>query len=643
MNSSRPNAAWHRMIPTLSTFVLVVLVAACLYWASPVLITLAAALLISFMLSPAVTWLQRRGVPRTPAVFVVIGVATLVLSVSLWNVGSQVVELIKELPVYQSNVTDRIAELRKTGDGKFLRNLQSFVQNVTAAATGSSDFRGAAANQNEPVSVTVVENGAESGAALWIRQLQPVAEHVLTAAGVLVLVIYLLIFREDLRSRSLALVGRGQLTVTTKALDDAGRRISRYLLAQFFLNFGFGIVITIGLLLLGVPHAALWGFAAGLLRYIPYLGPWMAAILPIGMSLLVSAGWTQPLSVIALFVVCELITNLVMEPWLYGQSIGVSQAALIVAVIFWTWLWGAVGLMLAAPLTTCLVVMGKYIPALRFLDVLLGDEPVLSPDVNLFQRLVARDVDEAAEIVRRELQSLTPVEVCDRVLVPAIVHARKDMQDGLLTTEEYQVVLASMQTIVDEQDWDAVTTDPAVADNVTPRPALAVLGFSGTDEASATALALFQHLLDPAKISLEIIPSQSLTSEVTEKARQRGPTAMCIVRLPGGRLAQTLHLCKRLRAGAPHLKVLICRWGAQSADEDEQDWNTCNADYVCSSFAETIHNLEVTAQFLRPDSAVEPTSSAATHDEEPAQARIDPAHAGPPADARQPTTVPLAS
>src|SRR5262249_6454875 len=157
--------------------------------------------------------------------------------------------------------------------------------------------------------------------------------------------------------------------------------------------------IGIGLLMLGVPHAILWGFAGGMLRYIPYLGAWIACLLPIGMSLLISNGWTQPLSVVALFLVVETMANLVAEPWLYGHSIGVSQAALMVAILFWTWLWGAVGLMLAAPLTTCLVVLGKYVPALKFFDILLGDEDVLSPDIGLYQRLLAHDEDEASEIV----------------------------------------------------------------------------------------------------------------------------------------------------------------------------------------------------------------------------------------------------
>ncbi|HMC10994.1 MAG TPA: AI-2E family transporter, partial [Pirellulaceae bacterium] len=369
--------AWQRMAPTLATFVLLVLAIACLHWARPVLIPIAVATLLTFMLGPAVSLLQRRGLPRTPAVLIVVTAASIILMAALWLVGSQVFQLLAELPAYQDNVAKRVAEVREKGSGTLLRNVQRFVHEVTAAATGppQTPQTPQAIEADQAVTVRVVERAAASSIGAWIHSLQPVAEPILTSGLVIVLLVYLLIFREDLRSRIVALVGRGHLTLTTKALDDAGRRISRYLLAQFGLNAAFGVVIGVGLLVIGVPHAPLWGFAGFLLRYIPYLGAWIACSLPIGMSLLVSDGWVQPLSVVGLFIVVEFIANLIVEPWLYGQSIGVSQAAWMIAIIFWTWLWGAVGLMLATPLTMCLVILGKYVPGLKFFDVLLGDEP----------------------------------------------------------------------------------------------------------------------------------------------------------------------------------------------------------------------------------------------------------------------------
>jgi len=491
MTTPRNDAvAWQRIAPALAKFAAVVLAVACLYWARPVLIPLAVATLLTFMLGPAATWLQRRGLPRIASVLSVVTVAGLVLSAALWIVGSQLVQLLSELPAYQENVAKRVAEVREQGSGTLLRNVQRFVKEVAAAATGPiPNTQAPTANEGphtqarstsepgskttpeptEPVSVRVVERAAITSIASLLRGLQPVAEPILTSGLIIVLVVYLLIFREDLRSRIVAVVGRGHLTLTTKALDDAGRRISRYLIAQFGLNAAFGIVIGLGLLAIGVPHAFLWGFTAGLLRYIPYLGAWIACSLPIGMSLLVSEDWIKPLAVIGLFLVVEFFANLVVEPWLYGQSIGVSQAAWMIAIIFWTWLWGAVGLMLATPLTTCLVVLGRHVPPLKFFDILLGDEPVLTPDVNVYQRLLSRDEDEASEIIRQQSLTLSPIELCDRVLVPALVHAQRDVHAGLLSSDEYEYVLSAIRSLAEHQDL-APATDSKRDERAIPPP-----------------------------------------------------------------------------------------------------------------------------------------------------------------------------
>jgi predicted PurR-regulated permease PerM len=586
------------MTPALGAFVLIALVVGCLYWARPVLIPVAVATLLTFMLGPAVAFLHRRGLPRTPAVLLVVAFSMVVLISALWMVGSQVVQLLADLPTYQENVAKRVTEVRQGGSGELLRNIRRFVQEIAAAATGSTPQAAAA---DEAITVRVVEQAGSSVAA-WLNGLQPVAEPFLLAAGVFVLLVYLLIFRDDLRSRILVLMGRGNLTLTTKALDDAGRRISRYLLAQFGLNFGFGCCIFLGLLVLGVPHAALWGFAAGLLRYIPYLGPWMAATLPVGMSLLVSEGWMQPLGVLALFAVCEFSSNLVIEPWVYGQSIGVSQAAIIISVIFWTWLWGPLGMVLAAPLTVCLVVIGKYVPALSFFDVLLGDEPVLTPDMSLYQRLLAGDVDEAAEMVRGQSEKLSPIELCDRLLLPTVVHARRDLAEGQLSGEEYERVLAGVRLLAEQHDLAAAANAEREneGDEVLERPALTVLACPAQDGADALALAIFQQVLDRAKFQVEVVSPKHLVSEVMELVEARRPAVVCITALPTGGLAQTRHLCKRLRSRFGGQKILVGRWGTHEPIEDFEQWKSCGADYVGGTLAETMSHLEQIAQFLRP-------------------------------------------
>jgi len=605
MGALQNTSAWQRMGTTLATFVVVVLTITCLYVGRGVLIPIAVALLLTFILSPAVTALQRWGVRRTPAVLITVVLAGVALAGAVYLVGSQMVQLLAELPAYQENVAKRIAEVRQQGGGTLLRNVQRFVHEITAAAFGPPP-----AADTQPVSVRVVEQAAASSLSWWLGSLQPVAEPVITSGLVIVLVIYMLIFREDLRGRMLALVGRGHLTVTTKALDDAGRRISRYLAAQLIVNVVFGIVIALGLLAIGVPHALLWGFAGGLLRYIPYLGPWLACALPIGMSLLISDGWTQPLSVVALFGVVELATNLVAEPWLYGHSIGVSQAALMVAILFWTWLWGAVGLMLAAPLTTCLVVMGKYIPALKFFDILLGDEEVLTPDVGLYQRLLARDDDEAFEIARRQSQVLSPVELGDRILVPPLVHARQDYHADLLAREDFEHVLDAIRAIAEQHDLagfaEATRQAAETAAEFDRRPPLCVLACPAQDGAERTALGLFQQLVDPRKYQLAVVSPQHLVSEILDDIEQRRPAAVLIVALPTGGLAHTRHLCKRIRARFPEQKLLIGRWGGQAVLENREPWTTAGADYVGTTLAESLRHLEELAQFLRPAALAPP-------------------------------------
>src|SRR5262245_1657548 len=594
--------SWQRMAPSLATLLLIVLVVGCLYWARAVLIPVAVAMLLTFILGPLVLLLERRGLPRAAAVSLVVALSCVLLASALWLVGSQVIQLLADLPSYQDNVAKRVAEVRQRGSGNVLANVQRFVHEVSVAATGPTATQQAAADE-EAVTVRVVERAAASSIASWLPRLQPVAEPFLLASGVLVLVIYLLIFRDDLRSRILALVGRGNLTLTTKALDDADRRISRYLLAQFALNLGFGACIALGLLVLGVPQALLWGFAAGLLRYIPYLGPWMAATLPVGMSLLSSAGWFQPLAVVALFAICEFSSNLVVEPLVYGQSIGVSPAALIVAIVFWTWLWGPLGMVLAAPMTMCLVVLGKYVPGLGFIDVLLGDQPVLTADVTVYQRLLARDEDEAAEIARHQAQGLSPIDLCDKVFVPALAHARRDFQAGLLSGEEYQSVLAGVLSIAEHQELAVVAmgarqTERAAA-ALPQRPSVTVLACPAQDGADANALALFQQVLDPFNFQLEQVSPKRLVSEVLEIVQANQPAVVCIATLPPGGLAHTRHLCKRLRNRFPAQKILIGRWGAAEPPNDRDAWSGCGADHIGVTFADTLKQLDWLGQFLR--------------------------------------------
>jgi hypothetical protein len=278
-----------------------------------------------------------------------------------------------------------------------------------------------------------------------------------TAGIVIVFVIFMLIGREDLRDRIIRLVGEGQLNITTQALDDAATRISRYLVAQAIVNGSYGAAISLGLWLIGVtladgwfPSFVLWGLLCALLRFIPYIGPWIAAAFPLILSLAVYPGYSVFFAVAGMFIIVELLSNNFMEPWLYGSSTGMSAVAVLVAAVFWTWLWGPIGLLLSTPLTVCIVVVGKYVPQFRFFDILLGDQPVLSPAERIYQRLLAMDAEEAADVAEEQLESSSLEAVYDQVLLPALAMAEQDRHADQLDDRRGLFIRDALRDIIDE-------------------------------------------------------------------------------------------------------------------------------------------------------------------------------------------------
>ena len=273
-----------------------------------------------------------------------------------------------------------------------------------------------------------------------------------SAGIVIILVVFFLIRREDLRDRFIRLVGTGHVTVTTQMLQDAATRVSRFLSMLFVINATFGIAVGIGLYLIGVPNAILWGILAATLRFVPYIGQGIAAVPPICMAMAISTGWLAPVLTLGLFVVLGLFYGSVLEPWLYGKGTGVSAVAVLVAAVFWTWLWGIVGLLLATPLTVCLLVIGKHIPQLSFLDILLGNEPVFEPKRRVYQRLLAGDQEEATELVDDDLGNKPLVEVYDTLLIPALALAETDWHRGELDEDRHKLILQSLKEMIHE--WD---------------------------------------------------------------------------------------------------------------------------------------------------------------------------------------------
>jgi predicted PurR-regulated permease PerM len=364
---------------------------AALYLAREVLIPIALALLLSFLLAPAMLRLQRWGLGKTLAALVVVALSSLGLIFICWVGFAQAYNLTLELPAYRQNISTKLRALTPPGLHQFGES-QRMLGEVTRelitqkpaqkSPTSSGEPKTSsqpipvAVQQPEPTPLEFLEKTAGS-------VLRPVA----TAFIVLVFVIFMLLGREDLRDRVLRLAGSSRLYMTTQALDDAARRVSRYLLMQFAVNAIYGALVGLGLLLIGIPHPLVWAVLATLLRFIPYVGPWIAAAGPILLAIGVAPGWGKFAWTLGLYVVLEVVTANFVEPFLYGSSTGISAIAILVAAVFWTWLWGPVGLLLSTPLTVCLVVVGRYVPHLEFLGILFGDEPVLSPAQRFYQRM----------------------------------------------------------------------------------------------------------------------------------------------------------------------------------------------------------------------------------------------------------------
>lgn len=598
---------WQRSLIGLSATVTAVVVVVTLYWAQVVFIPIGMALFLTFLLMPVVRALQRLHLGRTPAVIAVVVGTALVAGGTFWVVGRELSGLLGELPNYSTNITAKIRSIRElsSGFGRWGRMIEE-VGGELHSSTPAHSVHPSSEESGEPTEV-----GDKPGAVVlqpegpaWLERLPgylgSAAESLASLALALVLVIFMLLKREDLRSRFLRLVGQGRLSSTTKAVDDAGQRISRYLLMQAIVNGTFGLILSMGLALIGVKYALLWGFLAAVLRYVPYVGAWIAAIFPILSSLATFESWWAPLGVIALVLTLELTTANVLEPLLYGHSMGVSAVAQLISAAFWAFLWGPVGLVLSAPLTVVLLVLGKNVQQLEFLDIVLGDEPVLTPDVVYYQRLLARDQDDAAELVLKAAKAPNPDEVYDQLLVPALNYAKRDRERDDLTDADQEFVLRTTLDVLDDLGERHSAEEPApeepspipVANAESPRR-IRILACPARDEADRLALLMLQQLMDAAKWDVEVTAVETLTSELLARIAQEGRLVACIGSLPPGGLAHTRYLCKRLRAQFPQMKIIVGRWGLRTnVEAHEEQLREAGADLVATTLLETQHQLE---------------------------------------------------
>lgn len=434
----------------------VVTTVAALYFGREVFLPIAIALLLTFALAPVVAGLKRAGVPRLPAVLLSVIGAFAALGLFSFIVATQVTELAQNISAYQINILTKVRSLKETGvGGGIIARLSGVIERV-GQEIDKQDVPPPATDKprRDPVPVEIVAR--ERPLEVLQNIIGPLISPLASAGLIIIVVIFMLLEREDLRDRFIRLVGYGDLHRTTQALQDAGKRVGRYLLMQLVVNIVYAIPIAIGLWVLGIPNALLWGLLALALRFVPYIGPAIGAMLPLFLALAVAPGWSLVLWTAALFIVMEMVTGNIVEPWLYGSRTGLSPLAIIVAAIFWTWLWGALGLVLSTPLTVCLVVLGRHVPQFEFLDVLFGNEPVLEPHARLYQRLLAGDPDEATDHAEEILEEKYLIDFYDKVAIPALLLGEQDRMRGVMGDQQRRQVAASAEILVANLADDAL-------------------------------------------------------------------------------------------------------------------------------------------------------------------------------------------
>ncbi|TMH70808.1 MAG: AI-2E family transporter, partial [Betaproteobacteria bacterium] len=422
--------------PRRSSIIALLIAAAVLYFAKEVLVPLAMAILLSFVLAPAVRRLERWKLGRPLATLIVAFVGFAIIFAVGAFAAAQAVSLAAELPEYRQNIVEKIRALRHPKEESA----------IGRAAEALKDLEEEAA----PERPLPVKESPGSMLEAFSDFMTPVAKPLAMTLAVIVFTVLMLLNRENMRERVIGLLGPARINVTTKAMAEASYRVSRYLSMQLVVNGLFGMLFGTVLYFIGVPNALLWGLLATVLRFIPYAGVWVAAAMPAVLAFAISDSWAPVLWTIAAFLAIELTLYNAVEPYLYGRTAGLSPLAVITAAIFWTWLWGPVGLLLSTPLTTCIAVIGRHVPEFGYLNMLLGVEPALSPDERFYQRLIALDHDEAAELVESHLTAHGIGATFDDVIVPALTLAETDRRKGSLEPARERFVYEHARQIIEE-------------------------------------------------------------------------------------------------------------------------------------------------------------------------------------------------
>ena len=542
---------------TLLRLLAAAVVIAALRVAQDVFIPVILAVILSFVLSPLVNLLGRAKLRRAAAVAVTVILALGVLALVGTLIGRQAAGLAADAPRYARTIEEKIEGLQTLFAARVsaISTALGIGRPPVAGGPAAPAATTAAGAQQRPVPVEVVE--PEDSTLVVVRSiLSPVVGPLETTVIVFVVTIFTLMQREDLRDRFIRLAGSGDLHRTTVAIDDAGQRLSRYFVSQFLVNTTFGLVITMGLWAIGVPSPAVWGVLGGVLRFVPYIGALLAALAPIALAAAIDPGWSMVALVAGLFVIVEPIVAYVVEPLVYGHSTGLSPVAVIVAAVFWTWMWGPIGLILSTPVTLCLVVMGRHVPSLAWIDIMLGDRPPLTPAETLYQRLLSRNREEAVETAEAAVTDRPLIDYYDTVVLEALRRASDDVTHGGLTRARAVAIGRTMLQIVEELG-EQVEATPAARSGVVA----CVAGRGPLDEAVSAMLA---QLLEHRGVPVRRVPYAAVARE---HIAEFDPDDIRVVVLSSlaldGAPVHARNLLRRLRLRLPRARFIvgICREG----------------------------------------------------------------------------------
>jgi predicted PurR-regulated permease PerM len=576
-----------RVLSQLLAVVVTVVLITVLYLAKTVVLPLALAMLLTFVLAPLITGLERIRIPRIVAIPVVLLAAGLVLGSAGWTVFMQLVEVTEALPSYTTNIQDKIQSFQESKTTNFTRahrevdNLSKQISDLSLGFTGDQGH-GAPDLGSPSRPVSVREVGGSQGR---LDALSGVLGVTVSVVLVIVFTFFMLLKREDLRNRLIRLSGQGHLQLMTQAMDDTSRRVSRYLSLQSLVNTGFGLIVFVALHFIQLPHALLWGVLAGLLRFIPYIGATIGALLPTALSVAVFNGWTKTLLIMAIFFCLELVTANVLEPLIYGKHTGLSSLAILVAAIFWALIWGPIGLILSVPLTVCLVVVGAYVPRLQFLAVLLGDQPVMKPGAHYYQRLLANDQREASQVLEAHLKANSLEDLYDTVLIPALNLSEQDRHRNALDDSTVDFITQTTKDLVEEFSLrEDDPRDVGIAGIVSKKIACLPV----RDDADEIVGIMLAQLLDRAGYSTIAIPIGSVDGMLAETINAE-PEVVCLSALPPYAISHARGLYRRLRMQQPKLTIIIGLWNyPEDPVKAAMEISGGEQKLVCTTLAQTL-------------------------------------------------------